>query len=64
MTDMVPSVALLPEQPKITLMCLTLSSFSVFGFFPVATENSVGLVHEEHNRETIPPKQKAFENSP
>lgn len=37
------------EQPKITLMCLTLSSFSVFGFFPVTIKKVVfGLIHEAH----------------
>lgn len=38
----------------ITLMCFTLSSFSVFGFFPVATENSFGLMHEEHTEKQLP----------
>lgn len=35
-------------------MCLTLSSFSVFGFFPMATKNSLGLIHEEHTENSFP----------
>lgn len=50
----VHNFSLLPEQPMITLMCLTLSSFSVFGFFPAATENSLGLMHEEHREKQLP----------